>query len=131
MKKSFLVVAGLLLVAPAAWAGPPPGPEGSGNNVNTALNPPAAAPAPATATAPAQKAQIAPLGTGNNVSTALSTPAPAPAPARAPAPVAAPASGQAAQASSFNAGAYATAADCMTAASAANQPLGQCEGRKK
>jgi hypothetical protein len=129
MTKSFLVVAGLLLVAPVAWAGPPPGPEGSGNNVNTALNPPAAAPAPATDTVPAAKAQIAPPGTGNNVSTALSTPAPTPA--RAPAPAAAPASSQTAQASTFNAGAYATAADCMTAASAANQPLGQCEGLKK
>jgi hypothetical protein len=41
------------------------------------------------------------------------------------------ASSQAAQAPAFNAGAYATAADCMTAASAAHQALSQCEGLKK
>jgi hypothetical protein len=49
MTKSVLVVAGCLLVASAAWAGPPPGPQGSGNNVSAALAPPKPAPVPSPA----------------------------------------------------------------------------------
>ena len=96
MTKSFLVVAGCLLIAPTAWAGPPPAPQGSGNNVTAAL-----------------------------------TPEPAPAPKRpAPAPAAAQ-TAQAPPAPAFNASAYGSAADCMTAASAAQQPLSLCAGLKK
>jgi hypothetical protein len=133
MTKSFLIAAGCLLVATAAWAGPPPGPQGSGNNVSAALNPPATAPqtAAAPATEPAQKPQIGIPGSGNNVSAALATPAPAAKPAPQAQQQHPAASAQAAQAASFNAGAYTNASDCMTAASAAHQPLNQCETKKK
>jgi hypothetical protein len=63
-------------------------------------------------------------GGGNNVEAQFKTPAPAPAPAsvsRAPAQ----------QMPMFNPASYGDASDCMTAASAAHQPLGPCEALKK
>jgi hypothetical protein len=132
MTKSFLIAAGCLLVASAAWAGPPPGPEGSGNNVSTALNPPAPQTAAAPATeAPRKAPDIGVPGSGNNVNAALNPPAPVqPAQTQAQGQMSAQGSGQMAS-QPFNAGAYASAADCMNAAAAAHQPLAQCEGLKK
>jgi hypothetical protein len=129
MTKSVLVVAGCLLVASAAWAGPPPGPQGSGNNVSTALNPPAPAPAPTPF--PSALPPPGPQGSGNNVSAALAPPKPAPVPS--PAPSSAPSNANASnaganQAMSFNPMAYGSRTDCLNAAQAAHQPLSQCNG---
>jgi hypothetical protein len=122
MTKSFLVVAGCLLVASAAWAAPPPSPQGSGNSVNSALAPaaPAAAPTPVPSAGPPPS----PQGSGNNVNAALATPKPAPAPA--PSNVNASTMG-ANQTIAFNPMAYSNATDCLNAAAAANQPLSQCK----
>jgi len=129
MTKSFLIVAGCLLVAPAAWAGPAPAQQGSGNNVSTALNPPAPAPTPdSTVPTGDRGVRNAPPGSGNNVNTALAPPAAAPKPGPAPASAQ---TAQAPQAPAFNASLYPTAADCLTAASAAQQPLSMCSGFKE
>jgi hypothetical protein len=81
--------------------------------------------------APAAWAMDAPIqeGGGNNVSHAITTPAPAPAPA--PSTGASVSHAPADQVSTFNPNAYGSAADCMTAAAAAHQALGPCEGLKK
>ena len=131
MTKTFLIVASCLLLAPAAWAGPAPAQQGAGNNVSTALNPPAPAPAPdSTVPTGDRGVRNAPPGSGNNVNTALSPPAAAPKPAPAATPASAQ-TAQAPQAQPFNASLYPTAADCLTAASAAQQPLSMCSGFKE
>ena len=69
-------------------------------------------------------------GGGNDVNAVFSsTPASPPTSAAAPAPAA---NLSQAPLAPFNPGSYGgDAADCMTAASAAHQPLGQCEGLRK
>jgi len=124
MTKSFLVVAGCLLVSAAAWAASPPSPQGSGNSVSSALAPaaPAAEPTPVPSAGPAPS----PQGAGNNVNSALATPKPAPAPAPAPSNVSA--SNAGANQMAFNPMAYGNATECLNAAAAAQQPLSQCKG---
>ena len=68
-------------------------------------------------------------GGGNDVNSVFKS-APATPPTSAAAPVAQPNVSQAPVAP-FTPGAYGDAADCMTAASAAHQPLGPCEGLRK
>jgi hypothetical protein len=74
---------------------------------------------------PAAWAMDAPIqeGGGNSVAHAFTAAAPADTPS------AAPSRGQGMPA--FNPTAYGDASDCMTAAAAAHQPLGQCEGQRK
>jgi hypothetical protein len=81
--------------------------------------------------APAAWAVDAPIqpGGGNNVNAQFATPAPAATPAAAPSPGASVSHVQ--EMSTFNPNAYGSASDCMTAAAAAHQPLGPCEGLKK
>jgi hypothetical protein len=81
--------------------------------------------------APAAWAMDAPIqeGGGNSVGHVFTPPAPAPTPAAAPATGASISHVQ--DMSTFNPNAYGSASDCMTAAAAAHQPLGQCEGLKK
>ena len=129
MTRTLLVVAASLVVASTAWAIDAPIQPGGGNNVNAQFKS-TPAPAPAPATLPDHNGPInAPIqpGGGNNVNAQFQpTPAPAPAPAAA-----ADTSVSHAPMAPFNASSYSTAADCMTAASAAHQPLGACEGLKK
>ena len=84
--------------------------------------------------APAARAVDAPIqpGGGNNVNAQFATPAPAAAPTPAPSTDASISHVQGGQEmSTFNPSAYGSASDCMTAAAAAHQPLGPCEGLKK
>jgi hypothetical protein len=78
--------------------------------------------------APAALAMDAPIqpGGGNNVSAQFKT---APAPAPAPAPATPDIYHAQAPAPSFDPAAYRTTTECLNAASAAHQMLGQCEGR--
>ena len=70
-----------------------------------------------------------PEGSGNNVRSLFATPTPAAAPA--PSSGASISHAPAAQMPTFDPSAYGSASDCMTAAAAAHQPLGPCEGLKK
>jgi hypothetical protein len=81
--------------------------------------------------APASWAMDAPIqpGGGNNVNAQFSTPSPAPAPA--PPTGSSVSHAPAEQTPTFNPSTYDSASDCMTAAAAAHQPLGPCEGLKK
>ena len=129
MTRTLLVVAASLVVASTAWAIDAPIQPGGGNNVGAQFK---SAPAPAaapTTTLPEHNGPInAPIqpGGGNNVNAQFPT-TPAPAPAAA----ATPAADTNVSHVPFNAASYSTASDCMTAAEAAHQPLGQCEGLKK
>jgi hypothetical protein len=118
------------MVASAAWAIDAPIQPGGGNNVGSQFKS-TPAPAPTASTLPDHNGPInAPIqpGGGNNVNAQFqSTPAPAPAPA----PAVTRAADTSVSQAPFNAASYNTASDCMTAASAAHQPLGQCEGLKK
>ena len=119
------------MLASTAWAIDAPSQEGGGDSVNGYFRSKTApAPAPAASTTlPEHNGPInAPIqpGGGNNVNAQFqSTPAPAPAPA------ATPAADTNVSHAPFNASSYRTASDCMTAASAAHQPLAPCEGLKK
>jgi hypothetical protein len=126
MTRTTLILAASLLVAPAAWAMDAPIQEGGGNSVGHVFDTPKPAAAPAT-TADHSGPINAPIqpGGGNDVNAQFKTAAPAAAPA------AMPAADTNVSHVPFNAGSYNTASDCMTAASAAHQPLGQCEGLKK
>jgi hypothetical protein len=94
MTRTLLILAGSLLVAPAAWAMDAPSQPGGGNAVNSQFRtpPPAAEPAAAPST-------------GTTISHSPTDQMP-----------------------TFNPNAYGSASDCMTAAYAAHQPLGPCEG---
>jgi hypothetical protein len=128
MTRTLLAIAASLLIAPATWAMDAPIQPGGGNNVSSQFKT-TPAPAPAPAAIPDHNGPInAPIqpGGGNNVNAQFqSTPAPAPAPA------ATPAADTNVSHAPFNASSYRTASDCMTAASAAHQPLAPCEGLKK
>ncbi len=125
MTKSFLVIAGCLFVASAAWAAPPPGPQGSGDNVSTALAP--TPPAPPPGPIPSAGPPPGPQGSGDNVSAVFATPKPAAAPASASSSkVNKPAAMQAVQSPPFNPMAFSNRTDCLNAAQAAMQPLSQC-----
>lgn len=128
MTRTLLVVAASLMVASTAWAVDAPIQPGGGNNVSSQFKS-TPAPAPAPTTLPDHSGPInAPIqpGGGNNVNAQFqSTPAPAPAAA------ATPAADTYVSHAPFNASSYSTAADCMTAAEAAHQPLAPCEGLKK
>jgi len=126
MTKSFLVVAGCLLVSSAAWAASPPSPQGSGNSVGSALAP--AAPAAAPTDIPSSGPAPSPQGAGNNVNSALATPKPAPAPAPSNVNANANANMGASQTTAFNPRAYGSATECLNAAAAARQPLSLCQG---
>jgi hypothetical protein len=82
--------------------------------------------------APAAWAMDAPAqpGSGNNVSAQFATPTPALSPANVSAPDAGTYHAVAPM-PAFNPAAYRSTTDCLNAAAAANQPLGQCEGLKK
>ncbi len=129
MTRSLLIVAASLLVGSTAWAIDAPIQPGGGNNVGAqfkldACSAPSSTPAPGIADhAGPINAPIQPGG-GNNVNAQFSsTPAPAPAPAAAPS--------QNMSHAAFNPNAYNNASECMTAAAAAQQPLGPCEALKK
>jgi hypothetical protein len=131
MTRTLLIVAASFMVASAAWAIDAPSQPGGGNNVSSQFKT-TPAPAPASTTLPDHNGPInAPIqqGGGNNVNAQFqSTPAPKPAPT---ASANASMSQAPAQQMPFNPNSYSSAADCMTAASAAHQALDQCKGLKK
>jgi hypothetical protein len=129
MTRSLLIVAASLMVASTAWAVDAPSQPGGGNNVGAQFKS-TPAPTPASAPAPGIADHAGPInapiqpGGGNNVNAQFSsTPAPTPAPAATPAPNMSHAA--------FNPHAYNNASECMTAAAAAQQPLGPCEALNK
>jgi hypothetical protein len=128
MTRSLLIVAASLLVGSTAWAMDAPSQPGGGNNVGAQFKS-TPAPTPSSTPAPGIADHAGPInapiqpGGGNDVSHALATPAPTPAPAAAPAPNMSHAA--------FNPHAYNNASECMTAAAAAQQPLGPCEALNK
>ncbi len=123
MTKSTLLVAGCcLLFASAAWAAPPPGPQGAGDNVSTALAP--TPPAPPPGPIPSAGPPPGPEGSGDNVNAALAKKKPATPPA--PSKTQAPAAMQAVQTPPFNPMAYSNRTDCLNAAQSAKQPLSAC-----
>jgi hypothetical protein len=82
--------------------------------------------------APAAWAMDAPIqeGGGNNVGAVFRTPAPAPS--SAPATMNAPDTGPSHATAPFNPAAYKSTTDCLNAAAAAHESLGQCEqGRSR